>query len=68
MVTILLAVGSWLVSGAVTYGFMKSKIGEFDRRLMLIENAQLLLQRDLVKYQLETVKELAVLRGLRTDA
>ena len=51
-VTILLAVGSWVVSGTITYGVMKTKIGDFERRLNVSEADHRELRRDFQKHQL----------------
>lgn len=56
LVNILLAVGSWVVSGTITYGWMKAKIGEFERRLSVVEADHRELQRDFVKYQLHRIR------------
>lgn len=57
LVTVLLAIGSWVVSGTITYGFMKAKIGEFEHRLQVLEADHRTLQRDFVQYQLHRMRQ-----------
>lgn len=56
VVLILLSIASWIVSGTITYGVMKTKITEFERRLTLVEIDHRQLQRDFTKHQIESAK------------
>ena len=38
-IEIVLVILSWIVSGSITYGFMKAKVLEFERRLMQAEKS-----------------------------
>jgi len=54
--TIVLAIASWVVSGAITLGFMKSKIADFERRISQSEADNRQLQRDFMQHQLECAR------------
>jgi hypothetical protein len=51
-----LTVLTWIVTGSVTYGVMKVKISDFERRLSDIEADHKQLERDFVNHRISAAR------------